>query len=30
MEFSLNGRVLVGIERREKPSKWLTLRALGG
>jgi len=29
MEFSLKGRMLVDIERRGKPSKWLTLRALG-
>jgi len=29
MEFSLNGRMLVDIERRGKPSEWLTLWALG-
>jgi len=29
MEFSLNGRMLVDIEKRGKPSEWLTLRALG-
>ena len=28
MDFSLNGRVLVDIERRGKPSKWLTLQVL--
>ncbi len=29
MGFSLKGRMLVGIERRGKPRKWLPLRALG-
>ena len=29
MEFSLNGRMLVDIERRGRPSEWLTLWALG-
>jgi len=29
MEYSLKGRMLVDIERRAKPSKWLALGALG-
>ncbi len=28
MEFSLNGKMLVDIERRGEPNKWLNLRAL--
>ncbi len=28
MESSLNGRMLVDMERRGQPSKWLTLKAL--
>ena len=28
MDFSLNGRMLVDIERKNKPSKWITYFAL--
>jgi hypothetical protein len=28
LEDTFNGRLLVDVERRARPSKWLTLRAL--
>jgi len=28
MEYSLNGRMLVDIEKKNKPSKWITYFAL--